>query len=77
LRKNYSGADYIFYLPLDTEANSKRFVSLIDPKLVVFVKYEFWFYFLSEIDRRKIPAVMISAVFPENHFLFNAMVPPH
>ena len=25
IRKNYSGADYIFYLPMDTPANAKRF----------------------------------------------------
>src|SRR5438105_4406056 len=37
LRKDYSGADYIFYLPLDTKSNARRFISLIDPRLVVFV----------------------------------------
>lgn len=76
LRNNYPGADYIFYLPPDTKANARRFISLIDPRLVVFVKYEFWFHFLSEIDRRKIPAVMISAVFRKNHFLFNPLAKP-
>src|SRR6185436_11135620 len=68
LRKNYQGADYIFYLPLDTKENARRFVALIDPKLVVFVKYEFWFHLLSEIHRKKIPAVMISSVFRKDHF---------
>lgn len=76
LRKNYPGADYIFYLPLDTKANAERFVSLVDPKLVLFVKYEFWFHILSEIERRKIAAVMISAVFRKNHFLFNPFAKP-
>jgi len=76
LRKNYSGDDYIFYLPLDTKANAGRFISLIDPEIAVFVKYEFWFHFLSEIQRRKIPAVMISAVFRKNHFLFNTVSSP-
>ncbi|MFI5136099.1 MAG: 3-deoxy-D-manno-octulosonic acid transferase, partial [Chitinophagales bacterium] len=76
LRKNYSGADYIFYLPLDTKRNASRFISLVDPKLTVFVKYEFWFRFLSEINRREIPAIMISAIFRENHLLFNSFFKP-
>ena len=28
IRKNYAGADYIFYLPVDTPSNVKRFLEL-------------------------------------------------
>ncbi|UOQ99821.1 3-deoxy-D-manno-octulosonic acid transferase [Hymenobacter sp. 5317J-9] len=69
IRKNWPGADYIFYLPLDTRANARAFVDAVQPRLVVFVKYEFWYHFLTEAHRRGIPAVVVSAIFrPEQVF---------
>ncbi len=38
VRKNYAGAHYIFYLPLDTAANARRFVNAVNPRLAIFVK---------------------------------------
>ena len=69
VRKNWPGADYIFYLPLDTQANARAFLDAVRPRLVVFVKYEFWHHFLSEAFLRRIPAVVVSAIFrPEQVF---------
>lgn len=39
VRKNYSGADFIFYLPADTPRNVRRFMAIFRPKIAVFVKY--------------------------------------
>jgi len=69
VRKNYEGADQILYLPLDTPGNAERFINLIRPGLVIFVKYEFWFRYLDVLYRKKIPVYIISAIFrPEQHF---------
>lgn len=69
VRKNYPLADLICYLPLDTPRNSNKFLELIQPDLAIFVKYEFWYFFLEQLDRRKIPCVLISAIFrPQQHF---------
>jgi len=69
VRRNWPGADYIFYLPLDTRANARAFLDAVRPRLVVFVKYEFWYHFLSEAFERRIPAVVVSAIFrPEQVF---------
>ena len=69
VRRNWSGADYIFYLPLDTRTNARAFLDAVQPRLVVFVKYEFWYHFLSEAFERRIPAVVVSAIFrPEQIF---------
>lgn len=69
IRKNYEFADYIFYLPSDTVKNAKRFVELVNPKLVIFVKYEFWFNYFAEIKKNNIPLYLISGVFrPQQHF---------
>ncbi|MBT3621596.1 MAG: 3-deoxy-D-manno-octulosonic acid transferase, partial [Flavobacteriales bacterium] len=43
IRRNYEGADWVFYLPADTQANAKRFINIVNPIKVIFVKYEFWF----------------------------------
>ncbi|MEE4176577.1 MAG: glycosyltransferase N-terminal domain-containing protein, partial [Bacteroides sp.] len=69
IRKNYEQADHVFYLPLDTPAQVKRFFDIWDPRLAVFVKYEFWFNYLDTLYRKQIPSFVISAHFlPEQHF---------
>ena len=55
VRKNWPGADYVFYLPLDTRRHARRFYDLVQPQAGVFVKYEFWYHFLTEARRRQIP----------------------
>lgn len=69
IRKTYEHADYVFYLPFDTPRQVKRFFQIWDPKVAIFVKYEFWFNFLDTLHRKGIPALVISANFrPELHF---------
>ena len=31
IRKNYKSADWVFYLPVDTKANAKQFISIVKP----------------------------------------------
>jgi len=69
VRKNWPGAAYIFYLPLDTAAYARAFLDAVRPRLAVFVKYEFWYYFLTELKRQQIPTISVSAIFrPEQVF---------
>jgi 3-deoxy-D-manno-octulosonic-acid transferase len=69
IRKDYEYADAVFYLPLDFKSHTKKFITLIQPKAAVFVKYEFWLNYLNELKRQNIPTYLISAVFrPEQHF---------
>jgi 3-deoxy-D-manno-octulosonic-acid transferase len=70
IRKNYEGADYIFYLPLDTYYNAKRFIQIVRPKAAVFVKYEFWYYYLQALHRNNIPTYVISAIFRPKQIFF-------
>lgn len=68
-QKHYPGADWVFYLPMDGPTNSKRFLDCVNPVLAIFVKYEFWFYYLKKLHYRKIPLLLISASFrPEMSF---------
>ena len=68
--KNYAAADVAAYLPLDTNNNAERFLKLVNPKLAIFVKYEFWFHYLSQAASNKIPLLLISAVFRKEQIFF-------
>lgn len=69
VRKDYPGADYVFYLPLDSPGNVVRFLDIWKPRLAVFVKYEYWFNYLHVMQQRELPIVVISAAFrPGQHF---------
>lgn len=69
IRKNYTGADYILYLPADTQGNAVRFIEQFRPDAAVFIKYEFWYNYLHELHKRHIPTYLISAIFrPEQPF---------
>src|SRR5580698_1415858 len=68
LRKNYSFADYVLYLPLDSKFSSANFINKVKPDVALFVKYELWYYYLSVLKERNIPAYLISAVFRSNHW---------
>jgi 3-deoxy-D-manno-octulosonic-acid transferase len=63
IRKNYSGADHVFYLPMDSASNARKFIELVSPTLVLWIKYDYWYYYLRELQKRKIPALLISPVF--------------
>lgn len=65
-----SAADYVFYLPMDNAANAKKLVSLFNPSLAVFVKYDFWFSYMNELHERKIPFVYISSKFRAGQYFF-------
>ena len=62
-KKDYTGADHIFYLPLDSPGNARQFIDLVRPTLVLWVKYDYWYYFLVELKKRNIPVLLVSGVF--------------
>ncbi len=70
LRKNYPGADYIFYMPLDTRKNASAFIEAVNPKLAIFVKYEFWFHHLNELRKKNIHTILISGIFRREQLFF-------
>ncbi len=70
VRKNYSFADIVCYLPFDNKKNARDFVSIVNPKLAVFIKYEFWYYYINRLSSRQVPVYLISAVFRESQIFF-------
>jgi 3-deoxy-D-manno-octulosonic-acid transferase len=70
IRKDYPLADHVFYLPVDTPQNAQEFLSIINPDISIFIKYEFWYNYLNELQRRSIPYIFISAIFRPNQLFF-------
>jgi 3-deoxy-D-manno-octulosonic-acid transferase len=70
VRKDYEYADFVCYLPLDTPANARLFLDIVKPKMVFWVKYDFWLHFLTEIQQRQIPVILFSAVFRPHQIFF-------
>ncbi len=69
VRKNYEKAAHVCYLPVDTAANARKFIQLLQPKLAVFVKYEFWLHYLRELNATHTKTILVSAIFrPEQLF---------
>lgn len=63
VQKNYTGADDIFYLPIDNKANAAKLIKAINPSLVIWVKYEYWFYYLEELKLQGIALLLVSGIF--------------
>lgn len=70
IRHDYEKADYVFYLPLDTKSNARRFLKIVRPQAVFFVKYEFWYHFLNETQKTHVPMILFSSIFREQQFFF-------
>ena len=70
VRKDYPLADIICYLPFDTKKNVRRFLNLTQPRIAIFIKYEFWYNYIRESYRRHIPVYLVSALFRENQIFF-------
>lgn len=68
-QKHTEHADHVFYMPADSKKNADHFYDLVNPSLVLFVKYEFWYYYLSAAKKRNTPLLLVSGIFrPEQPF---------
>jgi 3-deoxy-D-manno-octulosonic-acid transferase len=63
IRKNYTGADHVFYLPEDFRRKAGKFIQILDPDVVFFIKYEYWYNYLSILKKKGIPTYIVSAIF--------------
>ena len=72
IRKDYAQAD-VFYLPLDTPRNAKKFIETVQPKLAVFIRYEFWANYLDALYEQKVPTAVMAAQFRPDQFAFSVL----
>lgn len=68
--KNNKDFKNIFYLPMDSKLHAKKWTNILKPDLVLWVKYEYWYYYLQEIKDRNVPLLMISGIYRNNQVFF-------
>jgi 3-deoxy-D-manno-octulosonic-acid transferase len=73
VRKGYAAADCVCYMPLDLWWVARRFVALAAPDIAVFVKYEFWYNYLSQLHRQGVKTYLVSAIFREQQAFFDQL----
>jgi len=59
--KKYPFADLVSYLPLDTTQNAARFISLVNPSLLILMRYDLWPNHIYELAKRNIPIFLVDA----------------
>lgn len=70
IRKDYQGADHVFYLPLDTQENAIEFIRLVKPTLAIFTKYEYWYHYFNQLHQNRIPLFIVSGIFRKDQPFF-------
>ena len=70
VQKNNSIGDLTIYLPLDSPSNAKKFISIVNPKMAFFVKYEFWPNYLYNLKKNNTPTYLLAGLFRKNHWFF-------
>lgn len=68
-KKDYALADYVVYLPNDTKSNAKKFVKKVNPNLIFFIKYEFWYNYISALKGRRL--FQVSLILRQNQYFFS------
>jgi 3-deoxy-D-manno-octulosonic-acid transferase len=68
--KNKKDFEHVFYLPMDSFFHAKKWMNIVKPDLVLWVKYEYWHYYLQEIKTRNIPLLMVSGVYWSNQVFY-------
>lgn len=71
VRKNYDSVHWVHYLPLDKNGSAEKFVSIVKPSLAIFIKYEFWYFFLKKLNEKEVPTIMVSSIFRKNQLFFH------
>ncbi len=68
--KNHPLPDRVVYLPMDSPSQSQEWLAIVKPAFVLFIKYEFWYYYLSTLQQQKIPVILVSAIFRQQQIFF-------
>jgi 3-deoxy-D-manno-octulosonic-acid transferase len=69
-RKHHPDVDFVSYLPLDSPNAANKWMEMVQPKCIVFIKYEFWYYYLKHAAENKIPTFLAAAIFRPDQIFF-------
>ncbi len=72
VQKNYTNADFIFYLPWDTPTQARKFIEITRPDLVLFIKYEFWYHYTYFLKKSRAHIVSASCLLRPGQVFFKS-----
>ena len=67
---NYKNVDFHFYMLSDKEDQMKLLFDLLNPKVLIIIKYEFWRNLILQAKLNSVPIVSVSSVFRKNQVYF-------
>jgi len=70
IKKNHPLADWVFYLPMDSASHAAEFIAIVKPSIALFIKYEFWHFYLNELKKQAIPTLLVSGIFRQDQLFF-------
>ena len=70
VRSTHGVADLATYLPWDTKKEVQRFILDVNPKMVLFVKYEFWPNMIAALHNANVPLYLIAGQFRSQQVFF-------
>lgn len=56
------------YLPFDTPPAMNKFLDIVNPAAVIFIKYDLWMNFLKQLKERNIYSIVINSAFDTRRF---------
>ncbi len=62
--------DWVFYLPHDRLTDVRNFINIVNPIKVIFVKNEFWYNYIMELSKKKIPIYFVCSIFRKDQYFF-------
>ena len=71
-QKHHPDVDFLSYLPLDGPASANKWMRMVQPKCILFIKYEFWYFYLKQAAVQKIPTFLVSAIFRPDQIFFKS-----
>ena len=66
----YDNVDVYGYLYPDTSANAKRWIKLLNPDIVIWIKYEYWAHHLYEAKKSGAKLILANAQFSQKQIYF-------
>jgi 3-deoxy-D-manno-octulosonic-acid transferase len=63
--RNYTQADLVCYMPADTRKNARRMLQLLNPSVIIFIRFDVWPNYVWTAAKMGIPVMLVNATLHE------------
>lgn len=64
--RKYPHADLISYIPFDTKSNAERFINIVNPSVVILMRYDIWPNTIKALNDNNVPVFLVDATMRNN-----------